>query len=253
MTTHQISVENLRKSYGQLEVLKGISLAADKGEVVSLIGSSGSGKSTLLRCLNLLEVPSSGALFLEGQPVEYAVRNGALKETQDIRQYRASLGMVFQNFNLWRHMTAAQNVEAPLRHVLGLSRAEAHERAEHALETVGLFDRRDHYPSQLSGGQQQRAAIARALAIEPKVLLFDEPTSALDPELVKEVLNVIVKLAEGGATMMLVTHEMRFAREVSSKVAFLDAGKIEEMGPPSQVFGAPSSERCAQFVSSASH
>lgn len=253
MTAHQISVENLRKSYGQLEVLKGISLSANKGEVVTLIGSSGSGKSTLLRCLNLLEVPTSGKLFLEENPVEYKVRNGALVETREIRHYRASLGMVFQNFNLWQHMTASQNVQAPLLHVLGLTKVEALERAEQALETVGLYDRREHYPSQLSGGQQQRAAIARALAIEPKVLLFDEPTSALDPELVTEVLNVILKLADSGATMMLVTHEMRFARDVSTKVAFLETGEIEELGPPDQVFGAPNSERCAQFVSSVAH
>lgn len=253
MMPRQISVENLRKSYGQLEVLKGISLTAGKGEVVTLIGSSGSGKSTLLRCLNLLEVPTEGALFLENQQIHYKLRNGVLVETADIRAYRASLGMVFQSFNLWRHMTATQNVQAPLIHVLGLSKADALERAESALQQVGLFERRDHYPSQLSGGQQQRAAIARALAIEPKVLLFDEPTSALDPELVSEVLNVIVKLAESGATMVLVTHEMRFARDVSSKVAFLEAGLIAEMGPPEQVFGAPKSERCAQFVSSIAH
>lgn len=253
MTAHQISVQNLRKSYGELEVLKGVSLSANKGEVVTLIGSSGSGKSTLLRCLNLLEVPTMGELFLEAQPVDYKVRNGSLIETRDIRLYRASLGMVFQNFNLWRHMTASQNVQAPLLHVLGLSKTEALERAKQALQKVGLYDRRDHYPSQLSGGQQQRAAIARALAIEPKVLLFDEPTSALDPELVTEVLNVILKLAESGATMMLVTHEMRFARDVSSKVAFLDAGQIEELGPPDQVFSTPKSERCAQFVSSVAH
>ncbi|MEH6633046.1 MAG: ATP-binding cassette domain-containing protein [Halopseudomonas aestusnigri] len=253
MVQHQISVENLRKSYGQLEVLKGISLSANKGEVVTMIGSSGSGKSTLLRCLNLLEVPSAGELFLEGQPVAYKLRNDTLVETPDIRRYRASLGMVFQNFNLWRHMTALQNVQAPLIHVLNLPRAEALERAENALHEVGLYDRRDHYPSQLSGGQQQRAAIARALAIKPKVLLFDEPTSALDPELVTEVLNVILKLAESGATMVLVTHEMRFARDVSSKVAFLETGRIEEIGPPEQVFGTPISERCAQFVSSVAH
>jgi len=253
MAAHQISAENMRKSFGQLEVLKGVSLSADKGEVITLIGSSGSGKSTLLRCLNLLEVPSAGKLFLEGQEVDYRLRDGALVETSDIRRYRASLGMVFQNFNLWRHMTASQNVQAPLIHVLGLSAVEATERADHALQKVGLYDRRDHYPSQLSGGQQQRAAIARAFAIEPKVLLFDEPTSALDPELVNEVLGVILKLAESGATMMLVTHEMRFARDVSSKVAFLEAGLIEEIGPPDQVFGAPNSERCAQFVSSARH
>jgi ABC-type histidine transport system ATPase subunit len=253
MAPHQISVESLRKSYGQLEVLKGVSLSADKGEVITLIGSSGSGKSTLLRCLNLLEVPTSGSLFLENQPVNYRTRGETLVETNDIRQYRASLGMVFQNFNLWRHMTALENVIAPMVHVLGVSKPEALDRANIALQKVGLSDRSDHYPSQLSGGQQQRAAIARALAIEPKVLLFDEPTSALDPELVTEVLSVILKLAESGATMMLVTHEMRFARDVSSKVAFLDAGRIEEIGTPDVVFGAPKSARCAQFVSSVAH
>jgi len=253
MPAHQISVEGLHKSYGQIEVLKGISLAANKGEVITLIGSSGSGKSTLLRCLNLLEVPSAGKLSLEGQPVNFQVRKGELVETSEVRLYRASLGMVFQSFNLWRHMTAVENVAAPLIHVLKISKAEAGERAEQALQKVGLFERRDHYPSQLSGGQQQRAAIARALAIEPKVLLFDEPTSALDPELVTEVLNVITALAESGATMLLVTHEMRFARDVSSKVAFLEAGKIEEFGTPDQVFSAPKSERCAQFVSSITH
>ncbi|MGR3622376.1 ATP-binding cassette domain-containing protein [Pseudophaeobacter sp.] len=250
MPTHQIAVEGLHKSYGQIEVLKGISLAADKGQVITLIGSSGSGKSTLLRCLNLLEVPSAGKLSLEGQPINFQLRKGELVETSEIRLYRASLGMVFQSFNLWRHMTAVENVMAPLIHVLKIPKPEAHERAEQALHKVGLFERRDHYPSQLSGGQQQRAAIARALAIEPKVLLFDEPTSALDPELVTEVLNVITALAESGSTMLLVTHEMRFAREVSSKVAFLESGKIEEFGHPEQIFGAPKSERCAQFVSS---
>ncbi|WP_114389431.1 amino acid ABC transporter ATP-binding protein [Notoacmeibacter marinus] len=253
MSGVQIAADNLTKSYGQLEVLKGISLGARKGEVVTLIGSSGSGKSTLLRCLNLLETPTSGRLFLEGQPIEFRTTNGMVVESSTVRRYRASLGMVFQSFNLWRHMTALENVAAPLIHVLNVPRGEAADRAETALARVGLGDRAGHYPSQLSGGQQQRAAIARAIAIEPKVLLFDEPTSALDPELVAEVLSVIKSLAETGATMVLVTHEMRFARDVSDQVAFLNAGKIEEIGPPEQIFDAPKSERCAKFVSTVAH
>ena len=249
--TEALVVEDLHKSFGSLEVLKGVSLVAHQGDVISMIGSSGSGKSTFLRCINLLELPNSGKVTVNGELIAMTALPGGSQKPTDTRQVdriRASLGMVFQSFDLWSHMTILQNViEAPV-HVLKIPKAEAIARAEVLLAKVGIADKRDHYPSHLSGGQQQRAAIARALAMEPKVLLFDEPTSALDPELVGEVLQVMRQLAEEGRTMIIVTHEMKFAREVSSTVVFLHEGRIEEQGPPSQVFDNPRSDRCRQFL-----
>ena len=247
-----VQVDNLHKSFGELEVLKGVSLKAREGDVVSMIGASGSGKSTFLRCINFLELPTEGEIAVTGEPVKMAKGKDGNMHPSDRRQLeriRTKLGMVFQSFNLWQHMTVLQNViEAPI-HVLGLPRQDAVARAEKLLNKVGLYDKKDAYPAFLSGGQQQRAAIARALCMEPKVMLFDEPTSALDPELVGEVLKVIRDLAEEGRTMILVTHEMKFARDVSDHVIYLYKGMVEEEGPPKQVFGAPRSDRCKQFVS----
>ncbi|MFO1060776.1 MAG: ATP-binding cassette domain-containing protein [Dongiaceae bacterium] len=248
-----LQVSDLHKRFGDLEVLRGVSLSANDGDVIAMIGASGSGKSTLLRCINLLEVPDSGEVRVAGELIRMRRARGGQAEPADRHQVdriRASLGMVFQSFNLWAHMTVLQNViEAPV-HVLKVPRAEAVARAEALLAKVGIADKRHHYPSHLSGGQQQRAAIARALAMEPRVMLFDEPTSALDPELVGEVLRVMRQLAEEGRTMLVVTHEMGFAREVASQVIFLHAGRIEEQGPPAAVFGSPRSERCRQFLAS---
>ena len=248
-----IEVNDLHKSFGELEVLKGVSMNAGQGDVISIIGSSGSGKSTFLRCINLLELPSAGDIKIAGEAVKFSpVKDGLMhpSDKKQIQRLRTNLGMVFQSFNLWQHMTVMQNViEAPV-HVLKVPKAEAVERAEAILNKVGLWEKRDQYPAFLSGGQQQRAAIARALAIEPKAMLFDEPTSALDPELVSEVLKVIRDLAEEGRTMILVTHEMKFARDVSSHVIYLHEGRVEEEGTPKQVFYEPTSERCRSFVSS---
>ena len=250
--TVAVRVNDLHKKFGELEVLKGVSLEARQGDVVSMIGASGSGKSTFLRCINFLEMPTAGSIEVTGEQVALARNKDGNLHPSDRRQLeriRTKLGMVFQSFNLWQHMTVLQNViEAPV-HVLRVPKAEATERAEKLLHKVGLYEKRDQYPAFLSGGQQQRAAIARALCMEPKVMLFDEPTSALDPELVGEVLKVIRDLAEEGRTMILVTHEMKFARDVSSHVIYLYKGVVEEAGPPAQVFGAPKSDRCRQFVS----
>lgn len=244
-------VEDLHKSYGSLEVLKGISLVAREHDVVSILGSSGAGKSTLLRCINLLEIPDAGAVYVHGELIKMTAKPGAARRPADKRQVeriRSRLSMVFQQFNLWSHMTVLQNViEAPI-HVLKVPKAEAIARAEQALQQVGMYERKDYYPAHLSGGQQQRAAIARALAMEPQMLLFDEPTSGLDPELVGEVLKVMRGLAAEGRTMLVVTHEMAFARDVSSKVVFLHAGQVEEDGPPAQVFEHPKSARFKQFL-----
>jgi polar amino acid transport system ATP-binding protein len=246
-----IRVEDLHKRFGPLEVLRGVSLAAKEGDVLSIIGASGSGKSTLLRCVNLLELPSQGRIVVSGEEVRLKPgRDGNLApvDHRQVERVRSRLGMVFQSFNLWQHMTVLQNViEAPV-HVLKVRKHDAIEKAEALLNRVGLYEKKDQYPAFLSGGQQQRAAIARALAVDPQVMLFDEPTSALDPELVGEVLKVIRSLAEEGRTMLLVTHEMAFAREVSDHVMFLHRGLVEEEGPPSRVFGTPRSERCRQFV-----
>ncbi|WP_227268140.1 ABC transporter ATP-binding protein [Roseobacter weihaiensis] len=254
MTTSSYAIElrQLRKSFGSVEVLKDVSLAARKGEVISLIGSSGSGKSTLLRCINLLENPTAGEILLNGETLLLRKGKSGLEAAnrRQAERFRSKLGMVFQSFNLWQHMTVLQNVmEGPVR-VLKRTKADVHKEAVALLERVGLGEKLYAYPSQMSGGQQQRAAIARALAMQPDVMLFDEPTSALDPELVGEVLQVIRALADEGRTMLLVTHEMRFAREVSDRVIYLHNGQIEEEGTPDQLFGNPKSDRCRTFVSS---
>ncbi|MBM3535327.1 MAG: amino acid ABC transporter ATP-binding protein [Alphaproteobacteria bacterium] len=236
-----IRVVDLRKSFGALEVLRGVSFDVPRGSVVSMIGASGSGKSTLLRCINRLETPSAGEVYIDGEPM-----GGRLS---DISRMRRDLGMVFQQFNLWPHMTVIGNViEAPIR-VRGMRRKEALALAEECLARVHLSEKGKEYPARLSGGQMQRVAIARALAMQPKAMLFDEPTSSLDPELTDEVLTVMRELASDGTTMIVVTHEMAFAREASDRVLFLHNGQIEEEGLPDQVFGAPRSERCRQFLS----
>ncbi len=243
--------EDIHKSFGDLEVLKGVSITAHEGDVIAVLGSSGSGKSTFLRCVNLLETPNAGTITVSGETIRLKPdgRGGlAAEDPRQIQRIRTRLAMVFQGFNLWSHMTALENViEAPV-HVLKVPKAEAVERAEAILEKVGVYEHRSYYPAHMSGGQQQRVAIARALAMEPAVMLFDEPTSALDPELVGEVLRVIRKLAEEGRTMIVVTHEMGFAREVSSETIFLHQGRIEEQGPPQQVFQTQRSDRFRQFL-----
>jgi len=250
--TAALLVEDIHKRFANVEVLKGVSLTARDGDVISVIGASGSGKSTMLRCINLLEIPDAGRIVVNGEEIAMkTTRAGRLQpaDPKQVARIRARLAMVFQSFNLWSHMTILQNViEAPV-HVLGLPKAEAVERGKALLDKVGIGDRLDYYPSHLSGGQQQRAAIARALAMEPQVMLFDEPTSALDPELVGEVLKVMRDLADEGRTMVVVTHEMAFARDVSSEVLFLHQGKVEERGSPAQVFQNPKSERARQFLS----
>ncbi len=244
-----IRVDNLHKSFGTLEVLKGVSLTAQKGDVVAIIGGSGSGKSTMLRCINFLEIPTSGKITIDGEQVEMNA-DGSPSNRRQIERIRTRLAMVFQQFNLWTHRTLLENViEVPV-HVLKVPRAEAIAQAKVLLDRVGLGEKADTFPAYLSGGQQQRAAIARALAVDPNVMLFDEPTSALDPELVGEVLTVIRDLAAEGRTMLLVTHEMKFAREVADHVVYLFEGRIEEQGPPAEVFGNPKSDRLKQFLSS---
>jgi len=247
-----VSVNNLRKSFGRLEVLKGVSLSAKEGDVISILGASGSGKSTMLRCINMLEVPDSGEIRIGGETIALkSSRKGMMPADQSqVDRIRSRVAMVFQSFNLWSHMTILENViEAPI-HVQKRPKTECIAEAMELLKKVGIADKRNQYPSHLSGGQQQRAAIARALAMHPKVMLFDEPTSALDPELVGEVLRVMRSLAEEGRTMLVVTHEMGFARDVSNRVVFLHKGVVEEEGPPAEVFGAPKSERFKQFISS---
>ena len=249
-STEALVVEDLHKSFGSLEVLKGISLVAREHDVVSILGGSGAGKSTLLRCINLLETPDAGNVYVHGELIEMARKDGGrvAADKRQVERIRSRLAMVFQQFNLWSHMTVLQNViEAPM-HVHGVPRAAALERAERVLQRVGMYERKDSYPAHLSGGQQQRAAIARALAMEPEAILFDEPTSGLDPELVGEVLKVMRALAEEGRTMLVVTHEMAFARDVSSKVLFLDEGRVAEEGSPAQVFEQPKSARFKQFL-----
>lgn len=237
-----IRVEALTKRFGQLDVLRGVDGEVADGEVVCVIGPSGSGKSTLLRCLNGLEEASSGRVFVHGVAVH--------EPSTDLDALRAEIGMVFQRFNLFPHKTVLENVTLAAIKVRRRSVQEARAQAEVLLGKVGMLDKRDGYPNHLSGGQQQRVAIARALAVQPRIMLFDEPTSSIDPELVREVLTVMQALAEEGMTMVVVTHEMGFAREVSSRVVFLHEGRIEEEGPPAQVLGTPRSDRCRQFVSS---
>ncbi|WP_417627393.1 ABC transporter ATP-binding protein [Pararhodobacter aggregans] len=246
-----IAIRGLHKAYGTLEVLKGVDVKAMPGQVISLIGSSGSGKSTLLRCCNLLEDSQQGEILFEGEAVRW--RGAGLErhpaDRAQVARIRTNLSMVFQNFNLWSHMTVLQNVmEAPVT-VLKQDRATVEARARALLAKVGIGDKADVYPAQMSGGQQQRAAIARALCMEPRALLFDEPTSALDPELEQEVVRVIKALADEGRTMLIVTHDMRLAADVSDHVIFLHQGLIEEEGPPGTLFGAPKSQRLQQFLS----
>ena len=248
-----IELKSIEKRFGELDVLKGVNLTAAKGEVVSLIGSSGSGKSTLLRCANLLESAEAGDVIIEGQAVLWQEMNGGRRpaDKAQLIHIRTHLSMVFQQFNLWAHMTILQNVmEAPIA-VLGRARNEIETEARTWLDKVGIADKADFYPSQLSGGQQQRAAIARALAMQPRALLFDEPTSALDPELEQEVVKVIKQLAAEGRTMILVTHDMKLARDVSDRVVFLHQGLIEEEGSPERLFQTPQSPRLKQFLSAA--
>ena len=251
-TAHKLKITNLHKRYGDNEVLKGVSLHACAGDVIALIGSSGSGKSTLLRCINLLERPHQGSIEVAGEEMVLVKdKQGQLtaQNAQQLQRMRTKLAMVFQHFNLWAHMTVLENIiEAPV-HVLGVTREQAIQTARHYLQQVDLAGVEDRYPLHLSGGQQQRVAIARALAVEPEVMLFDEPTSALDPELVTEVLRVMTGLAKEGRTMLVVTHEMGFAREVANQLIFLHQGKIEEQGVPVEVLSSPKSERLAQFLS----
>ena len=248
---YKLTVESIYKSYGDNEVLKGVSLKAKTGDVISLIGASGSGKSTMLRCINFLEQPDDGAMTLDGELICMRATSGGMRSVDDrqLQNLRTRLAMVFQHFNLWSHLSVIDNITlAPCR-VLGLNKAQAQERARAYLDKVGLPQRvAEQYPAFLSGGQQQRVAIARALAMEPEIMLFDEPTSALDPELVGEVLKVIQRLAEEGRTMLMVTHEMGFARQVSSQVIFLHQGQIEEQGD-AQILDKPRSDRLQQFLS----
>ena len=249
--TPVIQITNLHKAYGDLKVLKGVDVSAHRGDVISLIGSSGSGKSTLLRCCNLLEDSQEGEILFKGEPVKWT--SGSARRPADQKQItriRTNLSMVFQQFNLWSHMTILENVmEAPVS-VLKREKGEVEASARKYLAQVGIGDKCDVYPAQLSGGQQQRAAIARALCMEPEALLFDEPTSALDPELEQEVIRVIKGLADEGRTMMIVTHDMNMARDVSDHVIFLHQGRIEEEGNPKELFGAPKSERLKEFLGS---
>ncbi len=246
-----IEIRDLHKSFGALEVLKGVDMVAERGHVISLIGSSGSGKSTLLRCANLLEDSQQGDIIFEGEPIKWRGEgmNRHPADRAQVTRIRTNLSMVFQQFNLWSHMTILQNVmEAPCT-VLGRDRDEVEAKARAYLDKVGIGDKYDAYPAQLSGGQQQRAAIARGLCMEPRALLFDEPTSALDPELEQEVVRVIKALAEEGRTMVIVTHDMKMAHDVSDHVLFLHQGRIEEEGPPQRLFGNPQTERLRGFLS----
>ncbi|MEH7882414.1 ATP-binding cassette domain-containing protein [Rhizobium laguerreae] len=246
----RLSVRNIRKSFGTHEVLRGISLDAEDGDVISLLGASGSGKSTFLRCINMLETASDGEIWVDGEEVRMVHKGGRCKPAsqKQVDHIRSELGMVFQSFNLWSHMTILQNViEGPI-HVLKRPRADCIAEAEALLEKVGIADKRHAYPAHLSGGQQQRAAIARALAMKPKVMLFDEPTSALDPELVGEVLRVMRALAEEGMTMLVVTHEMSFARNVSNRVVFMREGLIESSGKPDEMFTGGATPAFRQFI-----
>lgn len=234
-----LELKDLHKSFGNLEVIKGIDLEIDKSDILVIIGPSGSGKSTVLRCMNLLEEPTSGQIIFEGKDI--------LKNLRTIDKTREKIGMVFQNFNLFPNKTILDNITLAPMKVKGKTREEAEKKAKELLERVGLLDKVDAYPVQLSGGQQQRIAIARALAMEPDMMLFDEPTSALDPEMVKEVLDVIKELAHEGMTMAIVTHEMGFAKEVADRVIFVDGGKIVEDGSPEEVFNRPKSDRAKDF------
>ena len=246
-----LKIDDLHKSFGNHEVIKGVSMEAHKGDVIAILGASGSGKSTFLRCINLLETPNSGDVYLAGEKIRMKKNRHGESVPEDIRQVermRARLAMVFQGFNLWSHMTVMENVlEGPV-YVQNIPRAQAREKALALLAKVGLSDRADYYPAHLSGGQQQRLATARALAMDPDVMLFDEPTSALDPELVGEVLGVMRDLAQEGRTMLVVTHEMAFARDVSSKTVFLHQGEVCEEGPPAELFSNPRTDQFRAFL-----
>jgi len=250
MTGTLLEISDLHKRYGNVEVLKGVDFMMNRGEVISIIGSSGSGKTTMLRCINMLEDFQGGTIRIDGQEIGYDSAGGTRrrKKERDIARQRALTGMAFQQFNLFPHMTAAGNVILGLTKVHKMSREEARSVAEKWLDRVGLLSRIDHYPGQLSGGQQQRVAIARAIAMNPKLMLFDEVTSALDPELVNEVLQVIKGLAADGMSMLLVTHEMRFAYETSNRVVFMNQGRIGEQGDPREMFHQPQTERLAEFL-----
>jgi polar amino acid transport system ATP-binding protein len=248
MAEAMVRLEGIRKRFGELEVLKGVDLQVQKGEVVCILGPSGSGKSTLLRCVNLLEPPEEGEIFLEGHDICKGPGSGTGEQSWELDFVRQRVGMVFQQFNLFPHKTVLDNVTLAPMKVLGKSRAECEEKARALLERVGLGDKFDQYPERLSGGQQQRVAIARALAMEPHVMLFDEVTSALDPELVKEVLDTMRELAAEGMTMLVVTHEMGFAREVGDQVVFMDGGVIVEQGKPAEVLDNPREERTKKFL-----
>jgi len=253
MSNAALQVQDLHKTFAGIEVLKGVSLTAQKHDVISIIGSSGSGKSTLLRCMNLLEFPDSGRLRVQGEELELTPnRHGGRSRRfqRQIERVRSRLGMVFQSFNLWSHMTVLENVMLGPCLVLGRNRTDVEAQAKKLLARVGMLEKCQMYPDCLSGGQKQRVAIARALAMDPEVMLFDEPTSALDPELVGEVLKVIRELAEEGRTMIMVTHEMRFAREVSTQVVYLHQGRIEEQGSPEQLFSAPQSDNLRRLLAS---
>ncbi len=250
-----VHADRVSKSFGSLEVLTSISLTVNRGEVLCLVGPSGSGKSTFLRCINHLERVDAGRLAVDGELIGYVERGDKLYEMhpREAARQRRDIGMVFQRFNLFPHMTAVENVaEAPMR-VKGMKKDAAHARARELLARVGLGSRADAYPAHLSGGQQQRVAIARALCMNPKIMLFDEPTSALDPEMVKEVLDVMISLAEQGMTMLVVTHEMGFAREVCDRLVFIDGGLIVEEGPPAEFFANAKSERAREFVDKIIH
>ncbi|WP_317982563.1 amino acid ABC transporter ATP-binding protein [Nesterenkonia ebinurensis] len=245
-----VALRNIHKSFGDLEVLKGVELTVNRGEVVSLIGPSGSGKTTLLRLINCLEMPTAGEVWIDGKRIDAVEKNGRIvpAKEKELRAHRVETGMVFQQYNLFPHMTAMENLIYAPRIVRGVSKDQATAEARTLLTRIGLAERAEHYPNELSGGQQQRVAVARALAMKPKVILFDEVTSALDPEMVGEVLEVLGELAETGMTMVLVTHEMQFASEVSDRVIFMDQGAVVEEGPPSQIFDAPLQERTQHFL-----
>jgi polar amino acid transport system ATP-binding protein len=251
VTAPVVECRGLSKSFGKLEVLRGVDLVVQRGQVVCVVGPSGSGKSTFLRCLNHLETPQAGRVYVDGELIGYEERDGRLRTLPDarLRRQREAIGMVFQRFHLFPHRTAIENVMEGLVAVKGVRTSDARRTATQLLDRVGLADRAHHYPAQLSGGQQQRVAIARSLAMSPKLMLFDEPTSALDPELVGEVLTVMKDLATNGMTMIVVTHEMGFAREVGDHLVFMDEGRIVEQGPPREVLSAPQHERTRAFLS----
>lgn len=255
MTTPILDVRDIEKSFGEVQVLKGISIEAKAGDVISILGASGSGKSTFLRCINLLEMPEAGEINVSGEKIKISrdsAGRGTVSDKRQVERLRTQLSMVFQSFNLWSHLTLRENIMLAPMKVLGKSRLEAGEQADRLMERVGVYARKDAYPTHISGGQQQRAAIARALAMEPQALLFDEPTSSLDPELVGEVLKVMRELAEEGRTMLVVTHEMGFARDVSDQVVFLHDGAISQSGPPKEMFSKrPKDEQWGEFLSHA--